>query len=122
MNCPEISSQVSGKPDKTDRTDTRARIRNPDIVRPDFPSGFALSVSGLCADEILSMAERLLETRALTHWQRAFVVGCRRHVEADRGLSEKQVAVLRKLIDIASDGEARAALNLAPARAFAQGA
>ncbi len=47
MNLSGFRSECPENPDKTGRTDTRARIRNPDTCPSGFPSGFALSVSGL---------------------------------------------------------------------------
>lgn len=54
MNCPVFTPKCPENPDKDTRTDTRARIGNPDIVRVRFLSAFALSVSGLCPAESLS--------------------------------------------------------------------
>lgn len=68
--------------------------------RPDCPADVPV---GVTAVSFLRRAEALLQTGVLTPWQRAFVAGCRRHVDAGRSLSEKQVDVLRTLINIASD-------------------
>lgn len=46
MNCPDFRSECPENPDKDTRTDTRARIGNPDIVRCPVPVRFAPSVSG----------------------------------------------------------------------------
>jgi hypothetical protein len=53
--------------------------------------------------DLLARATELLATGVLTPWQRAFVVGCERHVSAGRALSSKQIGVLNALLDIASD-------------------
>lgn len=117
MNCPDEQRTVPENRDKTPGRDSHARIRNRDICPVPVPSRFASAdvPVGVPTVSFLEQAERLLETEALTPWQRGFVVGCRRHVDAGRELSEKQVATLRRLLDIASDSE-----TLAPARAFAQ--
>lgn len=95
------------------RDGTKARGHGGSLLRRD-PASAVPIVPGECPPE-LSRVEGLLGTDALTPWQRGFVVGCRRHVDAGRELSEKQVGVLRRLLGIASDAE-----HLAPARAFAE--
>lgn len=55
MICPDFASQVSGNPDKTDRTDTRARIGNRTLSGVRFPSAFALSVSGSASAQKVSI-------------------------------------------------------------------
>jgi hypothetical protein len=120
MNCPDEQASVPKNRDKKAGRDTRARIRNRDSVPSRFPSRFASAdvPVDVQAVSFLSDVEKLLAGEVLTPWQRAFVVGCRKHLDAGRDLSAKQVKVMRTLLDIASDAETPATLTRT--RAFAQ--
>jgi hypothetical protein len=105
MNCPALTVDCPENPDKTTRTDTRARIRNRTLSGVRFSSGFATPVSGLSHAQKISNAVQLLTTDCFTPWQRAFVVGCHKRVASGLDLSPKQAKVIEALLDIAVDAE-----------------